>query len=91
MEINPNLVWQIVVTIIIAPLAYFLREALTRLRDMESNLSRTREQLAKEYATKADLHLDVNRVIDRIEKIDTKLDRLLARAGNGNGNGGHHL
>jgi len=82
MEFNPTLLWQVVTTLAIAPLAYFLKTSLERLRQMEICLSRTREQLAREYATKADLHADVGRVLDRLDKLDSKLDRLLtARVG----------
>ena len=84
MEISPTLVWQVVTTLAIAPLAYFLNASLERLRQMELCLSRTREQLAREYATKADLNADVGRVLDRLDKLDGKLDRLLtARFGGG--------
>jgi exosome complex RNA-binding protein Rrp4 len=38
-------------------------------------LNRTREEMAKEYVTKAEVHADINRVIDRLEALDTKLDR----------------
>jgi hypothetical protein len=77
MDISPALLWQIVVTIAIGPLAYFLRDAHGRLREIEVCISRTRESLAREYATKQDLHADVGRVLDRLDKLDDKLDRLL--------------
>jgi hypothetical protein len=77
MEISASLLWQAVVTLALGPLAYFLKEALGRLRDMEKCIARTRESLAREYATKADLHADVGRVLDRLDRLDSKLDRLL--------------
>jgi hypothetical protein len=40
-------------------------------------LNRTREEVAKEYVTKAEVHADINRVINRLEALDAKLDRLL--------------
>ena len=84
MDLTPTLLWQVVTTLAIAPLAYFLKASLDRLRQMELCLSRTREQLAREYATKADLHADVGRVLARLDKLDGKLDRLLtARFGAG--------
>lgn len=82
MEMSPILLWQIITTVAIAPLAYFVKASLDRLREMEICISRTREQLAREYATKSDLHADVARVLDRLDRLDHKLDRLLtARVG----------
>jgi hypothetical protein len=33
--------------------------------------------MAKEYVTKVEVHADINRVIDRLEALDNKLDRFL--------------
>ena len=40
-------------------------------------LNRTREEIAKEYVTKVEVHADINRVLDRLERLDEKLDRLV--------------
>jgi hypothetical protein len=37
-------------------------------------LNRTREEIAKEYVTKAEVHADIGRVIDRLERLDQKID-----------------
>jgi predicted DNA-binding protein YlxM (UPF0122 family) len=33
--------------------------------------------MAKEYVTKQEVHADINRVLDRLERLDEKLDRLV--------------
>ena len=40
-------------------------------------LNRTREEVAKEYVTKIEVHADINRVLDRLDRLDEKLDRLM--------------
>jgi hypothetical protein len=40
-------------------------------------LNRTREEVARDYVTRADVHADINRVIARIDNLDAKIDRLL--------------
>jgi hypothetical protein len=42
-------------------------------------MNRTREEMAKEYVTKSELHTDINRVLTRLEALDTKIDRLMER------------
>ena len=37
-------------------------------------LNRTREEVAKEYVTKVEVHADINRVLDRLDRLDAKLD-----------------
>lgn len=50
------------------------REELDRLQVL---LNRTREEVAKEYVTKTEVHNDINRVLVRLEQLDAKLDRLI--------------
>lgn len=40
-------------------------------------LNRTREEVAKEYVTKADVHSDINRVLDRLDRLENKLDAFM--------------
>ena len=42
-------------------------------------LNKTREEMAKEYLTKAEANTDIDRVILRLDALDTKLDRMLER------------
>jgi predicted DNA-binding protein YlxM (UPF0122 family) len=42
-------------------------------------LNRTREEVARDYVTKQEVHADINRVIDQLKRLDEKLDRVLER------------
>jgi predicted DNA-binding protein YlxM (UPF0122 family) len=55
-------------------LAFFLKEKSTELSRIQILLNRTREEIAKEYVTKTDVHNDINRVLDRIDRMEAKLD-----------------
>ena len=55
-------------------LAFFLKEKSTELNRIQILLNRTREEIAKEYVTKTDVHNDINRVLDRIDRMEAKLD-----------------
>jgi hypothetical protein len=41
--------------------------------------------MAKEYITKQEVHADINRVMDRLESLDAKMDRLIESSKRGNG------
>lgn len=77
MHLDLSVLWTAALTFLVAPLAYFLKSSLERLRALESCVSQTREQLAAKYATKTDLHRDVERVLARLEVLDQKLDKVL--------------
>ena len=42
-------------------------------------VNRTREEMAKEYVTKVENTTDINRVIVRLDALDSKMDRMLER------------
>ena len=68
------LIWNLVLTTLLGMLAFFLKEKSTELNRIQILLNRTREEMAKEYVTKADVHNDINRVLDRIDRMEAKLD-----------------
>jgi predicted DNA-binding protein YlxM (UPF0122 family) len=68
------LVWNLVLTTLLGMLAFFLKEKSAELNRIQILLNRTREEIAKEYVTKADVHNDINRVLDRIDRMEAKLD-----------------
>jgi predicted DNA-binding protein YlxM (UPF0122 family) len=55
-------------------LAFFLKEKSSEINRLQILLNRTREEIAKEYVTKTDVHNDINRVLDRIDRMEAKLD-----------------
>jgi predicted DNA-binding protein YlxM (UPF0122 family) len=68
------MVWNLVLTTLVGMLAFFLKEKSSELNRIQILLNRTREEIAKEYVTKTDVHNDINRVLDRIDRMEAKLD-----------------
>jgi predicted DNA-binding protein YlxM (UPF0122 family) len=68
------LVWNLVLTTLLGMLAFFLKEKSAELHRIQILLNRTREEIAKEYVTKAEVHNDINRVLDRLDRLEGKLD-----------------
>ena len=67
-------------TAAIGLMAWTFKSKSDELSRLNILLNKTREEMAKEYVTKADVHADINRIIDRIEALDAKLDRLMERS-----------
>jgi uncharacterized membrane protein len=79
MEISPYIVWNIFVTLVLAPILFSIRQNATELKRQDILLNKTREEIAKEYVTKSELKDDMSNIIDRIKLIDEKLDKLFER------------
>ncbi len=69
--------WIAGLTMATSVLGWILREKAAELQRVTILLNRTREEVAKEYVTKIEVHADINRVLDRIDKLGEKLDRML--------------
>jgi hypothetical protein len=76
-----ELFWNSALTLILGIIGWFLKSWADELQRLQILLNRTREEVAKDYVTKAEVHADINRVITRLEALDTKIDRLMERVG----------
>jgi hypothetical protein len=72
-----SLVWNTLLTVFLALLGWVLAEKAKEINRLGILLNKTREEVAKEYVTKVEVHADINRVLDRLDRLDTKLDRLV--------------
>jgi hypothetical protein len=72
-----NIIWNIILSAGMGLLTWVLKEKSNELSRITILLNRTREEIAKEYVTKIEVHADINRVLDRLDRLDEKLDRLM--------------
>ena len=71
------MLWNIILSGLVGLGGWVLRDKSAELTRITILLNRTREEMAREYVTKAEVHADINRVLDRLERLDEKLDRLM--------------
>jgi hypothetical protein len=71
--------WSAALTVGIASVSWFAKTLWDEIQRVQILLNRTREEIAKEYVTKVEVHADINRVLDRLDRLDEKLDRLVNR------------
>lgn len=72
-----GVIWNGILTFAFGLLSWVLKSYVDELKRVTILLNRTREEMAKEYVTKAEVHADINRVITRLEALDAKLDRMI--------------
>jgi hypothetical protein len=72
-----NMIWNIILSASVGLLSWVLKDKSDELARVTILLNRTREEVAKEYVTKVEVHADINRVLDRLDRLDEKLDRLM--------------
>jgi Tfp pilus assembly protein PilO len=70
-------IWNILLSAAMAGIGYVLKDKSDELKRLDILLNKTREEIAKEYVTKVDVHLDINRVLDRLDRMEQKLDTVI--------------
>jgi len=76
MELTPYLFWNIFITLVLAPVLYSIRQNTEESKRLDILLNKTREEIAKDYVTKNEVKDDMGILMDRIDKIGEKLDKL---------------
>lgn len=75
----PEMLWNVGLTAALGFVSWVLKGYAEEVQRLQILLNRTREEMAKEYVTKAEVHADINRVITRLDAMDAKIDRFLER------------
>jgi hypothetical protein len=73
------LIWNMVLTGIVAVLGFVVKEKFAELQRLGILLNRTREEVARDHITRAEVREDMRQLIDRLEKMDQKIDQLIAK------------
>ena len=68
--------WNILLSIVIAPIVYSIRQNFVELKRIDVLLNKTREEVAKNYVTKDEMENNTDRVIRMLNKLEAKLDKL---------------
>ena len=76
MEFDTQIIWNIILTLIVMPLAWWVRTTHDEIRRQDILLNKTREEIARDYVSKRELEQDLTRILDAIQKLSDKLDRM---------------
>ena len=71
------MLWNALLTTFLGLLGWSLKEKSDELQRVQILLNRTREEVAKEYVTKQEVHSDINRVLDRLDRLESKIDAFM--------------
>lgn len=74
------MVWNIVLTAIVALLGFIVKEKFAELSRISILLNKTREEVARDHITRTEFRADMQQLLDRFDRIERKIDAI--RAGN---------
>jgi DNA-directed RNA polymerase sigma subunit (sigma70/sigma32) len=70
-------VWNAVLSLISALILLWVKSVNDENKRLGILLSKTREENAEKYVTKMEVHNDINRVLDRLDRLETKIDSFM--------------
>ena len=76
MDIDMTIAWNVILTLIVAPLILIIRAQIGELRRIDILLNKTREELGRDYVSKTEMETVLDRIINAIDRLSQKVDRL---------------
>lgn len=73
------MLWNVALSTILGLVTWVLREKAEEIKRLGILLNKTREEVARDYVTRTEIHADITRVLDRLDRLDEKLDRLVEK------------
>jgi uncharacterized coiled-coil DUF342 family protein len=74
---TPETLWSALMSAALGLIGWVLKNHVDEVKRLQILLNRTREEVARDYVTRADMHTDMNRVISRLDNLDKKIDELM--------------
>jgi len=77
--IDPNMIWNLFLSLVIAPVGLIVRNVMSEQKRIDILLNKTREEIARDYLTRDQIEKDFQRLFDTMNRMDEKLDRLQSK------------
>jgi len=75
-NLSPVLFWNVILTLVFAPMFYSIRQNSDETKRLNILISKTREEIATNYISRATFDADIGRILNILEKMERKIDRL---------------
>jgi len=84
MLMDINLIWSAVLSLVMGGFGFFIREKLSQVKDVGEDIKRverllniTREEVARDYVTQAEIQRITDHIDQRFNRLEAKIDQLI--------------
>ena len=74
------MIWNVILTAIVALLGFIVKEKFAEINRLGILLNKTREEVARDHITRAEVHRDMEKIMERVDagisRLETKIDEL---------------
>lgn len=76
---DADMLWTAALTAGLGLIGWILKSAVNEMQRLNILLNKTREEMARDYVTKADSTAVMGQIVARFDRIEEKIDRLMER------------
>lgn len=76
---DATMFWNLILSGVAAGVLLWIKNVSSQLQELRNILSTTREQIARDYALKVEVDKDVQKLLDRFDRFEVKLDNLIEK------------
>ncbi len=73
------MIWNLLLTLGCGSFIWWIRGLSNKIDSLEKNLFETKEDVAKNYASKSDMRVSMDDLAKRFDKLEEKLDAILLK------------
>lgn len=70
------MIWNVVLTAIVALLGFIVKEKFAELQRISILLNRTREEVARDHITRTEFRADMQQLMERFDRLERKIDAM---------------
>lgn len=70
------MIWNMILTFIVAIIGWVVKDKFSELQRLGILLNKTREEIARDHVTRAEVRADSQMLLDRLDRLEQKIDRL---------------
>ena len=78
-----TMIWNAILTMAIGGFLWWIRSTSAAISKVKEEVSETREKMALIYATKEDVKDDMTQLMQRFDRLESKIDDMIRRQANG--------
>jgi len=76
---DSTMIWNLLLTIGCGSFVWWIRGLSSKIESLEKNLFETKEDVAKNYASKSDMRVSMDDLAKRFDKLEEKLDAIFLK------------
>jgi len=80
MLMDINLIWSTILSVALGGLWFFIRERIEEVKRIDILLNKTREEIARDYATNSEVQRVTDHIDQRFNRLEAKIDQLIQQA-----------